>query len=142
MNGVGRALLAAVVALSASSCVRYMRYQYDEPLPPAALEALATGQSLTECLQRLGAPARVYEYRGSGAALLWAWRDADAWEIDLSLPLQDQVSASFDLDLAAVEGSGCMLWFDADLRLERWRSGPVGELLVARVRPGAVDDGG
>lgn len=133
----GRAALAAALLLSCAGCVVYSRRQHDEPLPPEAVAGLAPGAGLADCLQRLGAPARVFPHRGDGAALLWAWSDHDGWSIDVSVPLQDQLSASFDVDLDDTESRGCMLWFDGDLRLERWRSGRLGDLLRQRARPAA-----
>ena len=136
----GRRALAAAALLSCGGCVIYQRQRVDEPVPAAALVGLAPGSTLAECLQRLGAPARVFPYRTDGAALLWAWSDHDGWSIRVSLPLQDQLSATFDLDLDDTVSTGCLLWFDGELRLQRWRSGRLGELLPARTRPAGVED--
>lgn len=137
------ALGAGLGMLPFASCVGYVRFQIEEPVSEQALASLAVGQELGDCLARLGAPTHVYEYRGDGAALLWAWSDADDWSADLRVPLQEHVSASFELDLTDTEAVGCMLWFGPDLRLERWRQGRLGELMPVRVRPAVSDvDGG
>ena len=123
------------------ACVGYVRYRVDEPMADASLEVLQPGRDdLGACLARLGAPNRVFEYRGDGVALLWVWRDVDDWSLDVSIPLQEDYSASFELDLTDTSLPGCMLWFGPDLALERWRRGTVGELLPARPRPALVAD--
>ncbi|MEO6593259.1 MAG: hypothetical protein ABIP94_00740 [Planctomycetota bacterium] len=48
---------------------------------------------------------------------------------------------SFEWSPQSAELPGCVLWFGADLVLERWRSGRIGELLPDRVRPSVVQDG-
>lgn len=131
------------LCLCLPSCLGYVRYRTDEPVALGSLEALQAGQDdLTACLAALGAPARAFEFRGSGMALLWVWRDVDDWSFDVSVPLQDNVSASFELDLTDTELPGCMLWFGPDLVLERWRRGTIGELLPARARPSDPDAAG
>lgn len=129
------ATLLGCVLASASSCVVYDRRRHDEPLAPEVISALQPGQSLDECLRSLGAPRQCFAYRGDGVAMLWAWSDTDALSVDVSLPLQENVSASFDLDLADTEAQGCMLWFGPDLQLERWQQGRLGDLLPGRSRP-------
>lgn len=132
--------LVAGLSLGCPSCVGYVRFQVEEAVPEALVAGFANGQGLGDCLQRLGAPNHVYEYRVDGAAMLWAWSDADDWSADLRVPLQEHFSASFELDVTDTEAQGLMLWFGPDLRLERWRRGRLGDLLPARVRPAAVDD--
>lgn len=142
MNGRPRAFAAGLlllVALSLPACVGYIRFHRDEPIPVDKLEQVQPGQELAACLQLLGAPNGAYEYRGSGMALLWVWRDTDDWSVDLRVPLQDRLSASFELDLTDATVPGCVLWFGEDLRLERWKLGTLGELLPERVRPSAVE---
>jgi hypothetical protein len=136
--GMRQALRLAAVCSAfafATSCVVYNRTRKDEPVAPDLLAVLRPGQSLDDCMRSLGAPNQCFEYRGDGVAMLWAWSDTDALSVDVSLPLQDQVSASFDLDLADTEAQGCMLWFGPDLRLERWKQGRLGDLLPGRTRP-------
>ena len=135
---IRRGLWLAVLALL-SGCVVYVRSQRDEPLPLAALEDLAPGRSLADCLAALGAPNQVFEHAGDGAALLWSWSDTDDWSVDVSVPVYEQASASFDLDLTDTDQRGLVLWFGPDQRLERWQRGTLGDLLLRRVRPAAIE---
>ena len=140
MNGgrpVAHLLLLGMLALPA--CVGYVRFQLDEPIAKETLAQLQPGQDLGACLLLLGAPHHAVEYRGDGMALLWLWGDTDDWSVDVRVPLQENVSASFELDMTDALLPGCVLWFDADLHLERWRSGTLGDLLPGRVRPSLVE---
>jgi len=138
MNALWRAFAASLL-LPLGSCVGYLRFRIDEPIAEAVLQQLQTGQELGGCLMLLGAPNQVFEYRGDGMALLWVWRDTDDWSLDVRVPLQDRISASFELDMTDAVLPGCVLWFGPDLKLERWRSGTLGELLPERVRPSEVE---
>ena len=123
-----------------ASCVGYLRFQEDEPIAAAALQGLRPGVSeLGDCLCVLGAPNQVFEHGRDGMALLWNWRDVDDWSVDLSIPLQKNVSAKFEWDSADEDRQGCVLWFDENLRLERWRFGAMGELLPERARASLVE---
>ena len=85
--------LPLLLAALAAGCVQgaYNRATVDEPLRPEWLAALQPGRdSLGDCLQRLGAPHRVFEYAveadgRSGMALLWVWRDIAGFGIDARL---------------------------------------------------------
>lgn len=142
MNGRTAAALLLVAAV-ASACVTgsYQHAGIDEPVPAARLEALRPGHDdLAACLTALGAPHRVFEYRvgddgSSGAALLWFWRDASGFGVDVSSGSRD-VPGSLQFDFLGTDLPGCMLWFLPDLRLERWQRGLVGDLLPQRLRPG------
>lgn len=137
-----RRLVAGVLLASLAGCVQvtYERSRTDEPFDAALLETLRAGQdSLTSCLQTLGAPRAVFEYRveadgSSGMALLWVAKDADGWGIDVSAQSED-VPGSIEFDLGVADLQGCMLWFTRDLVLEQWRTGGVGELVRMRARP-------
>ena len=139
-----KAAAAALLALLAAGCVQgsYNRITVDEPLRDEMVAPLRPGQdTLAQCLARLGAPHRVYEYRVgqdgvSGAALLWVWREAAGWGIEVSGGTDD-ASGSFSFDLADTELPGCVLWFGPDLVLERWQRGTLGDLLPGRQRPSA-----
>lgn len=136
------AVLLAALLTAASACVRgtWSRRTVDEPVPPAVLAALRPGEhDLGACLAALGAPNRVFEYRvapdgTAGMALLWYWQDQSGWGIDVSSGTDD-APGSFEYDESDAALPGCMLWFGPDLLLERWRSGPVGDLHPGRVRP-------
>jgi hypothetical protein len=104
------------------------------------LAGLKPGQhDLGHCLAELGAPHRVLEYQvgpdlRAGMALVWVWREAAGWGIDVSLAYDD-ASGSLTFDQLSTDLPGCVLWFGPDLRLERWRSGALGDLLPTRRRP-------
>ena len=143
-----RARAAMLAALFAGGCVTgsYSHVSVNEPVSAERLEALRPGtDTLATCLAALGAPNRVFEYRvqpdrTSGAALLWVWRDAAGWGIQVSARFED-ASGSFQYDKLATDLPGCMLWFDEHLVLERWRRGLIGDILIHRQRPyPALDD--
>lgn len=133
-------LLLASALLVLSSCVGYLRFRENEPVPRATLERLRPGtDDLEHCLALLGAPVQVFEYRGDGMALLWSWQDTDDWSIDVSVPLAESVNANFDLDLTFLERPGCVLWFGPDLVLGGWRAGMIGERNGGRARPEMIE---
>ena len=113
--------------------------------PKAALATLKAGEStLAECLERLGAPLYVWEYKGDGAALAWGGVDADEKYWSLSLPLQDQISASMSWGDLGAKLRGVVLLFDRDWRLEMVREGWLRDLRrqIGRRRPAAEPDAG
>lgn len=133
-------LLASL--LSAAGCVTgsWSRDSNGEPVLQERLERLRPGEdSLGDCLQRLGAPDRVFEHDvapdgSAGVALLWVWRDEAGFGIEVSSG-QDEAPGSFEFDYAGVDLPGCVLWFAPDLVLQRWRAGLVGDLMPRRPRP-------
>jgi hypothetical protein len=137
---------AAAMALLATGCVNgsYSHISVDEPVPSEWLAALQLGtDTLGTCLGRLGAPHRVFEYqvgpdRTSGMALLWFWRDAAGWGVQVSAGAKD-ISGSVSFDQLSTDLPGCMLWFGPDLVLQKWRAGRIGDLLKGRVRPSRAD---
>ncbi len=132
-----------MVATVLSGCLTYERTRIDEPVPEESLAVLVDGRStLGECLQALGAPTAVIEYRGDGMALVYSWQDEDQWGLEVSVPVSDQANLNFNFDLGAADRPGAVLWFGPDLLLERWRQGRLGELLSRRVRPAALEDTG
>lgn len=147
MNGRTRPAALLLTALAAG-CVNgsYNHVSIDEPIRPEQLASLQPGQSdLGSCLRLLGAPHRVLEYRvgpdrNSGLALVWVWRDVAGWGIEVS-GAYDDVSGSLSFDAQQTDLPGCVLWFDAELRLERWRTGTLGDLLPTRRRPAPFADG-
>ena len=147
MNRWRRALAPAALLLAAS-CITgsYSHVCVDEPLPSEWLAALQPGtDTLGSCLDRLGAPHRVFEYRvgpdrTAGMALLWFWRDAAGWGVQVSAGTKD-VSGSVSFDQLSTDLPGCVLWFGPDLVLEKWRAGKIGDLLRGRTRPSRVDQG-
>ena len=95
------------------------------------------------CLQALGAPHFVWEYRGDGVALGWVWSDSSDWDLDASYAVISRapgVSVSFDWDDADLPGA--VLWFDANLQLLELRQGRMRDLTSGlRRRSAPVEDG-
>jgi len=140
---------ALLPLLCVGACVtgNYNQVSINEPVDLELLRALEPGKDdLTSCLQKLGAPVDVQEYqvnpdRSSGMALVWFWSHQYGWGLDISAPVGDDASLSFEMDFGGIDLPGCVLWFDERLVLERWREGRVGELLATRRRPAPVLDG-
>jgi hypothetical protein len=137
---------AAFASWLAASCVTgsYDRVTVDEPIRDEQLAALRPGtDDLARCLEALGAPQRVLEYRvdaelRSGMALVWTWRESAGWGIEVTAEVSgvsEEASGSFKFNQSDIDLPGCVLWFGPDLVLERWRSGTLGELLPTRRRP-------
>ncbi len=147
MNAAVRAAaLAAVLATAGCVTANYGHTSFGEPVDDAAFAALVSGEAtLADCLQALGAPVRVFEYRvgptgESGMVLLWSWRDEAGWGIDVSSG-DDAIPGSVSFDAVSTDLPGCVLWFGPDLRLEKARKGTLGDLLPRRLRPSAAGEG-
>lgn len=129
--------------LPALGCVRasYDQVSFNEPIASAQVQALQPGRDdLGSCLEVLGAPVDVFEYRvaddgTSGMALVWFWQHEVGWGLRVSAPVARNASASFDWDWAGTDTPGVVLWFGPDLVLERREQGRVGELIPSRRRP-------
>lgn len=137
----GLSLLFPLV-LAGCVSVGWSRDRRHEPLPEGVIETLEPGRStLAECLESLGAPLYVWEYRGDGAALAWGWNDEDRKGVSVSVPVYDQVSASLSYDDAREKLRGAVLLFDRDLVLEQVREGWLRDLQrdLLRRRPAAVE---
>lgn len=145
---LGALALLLLCGVGAAGCVTgaYGRRSFNEPVSAERLAGLVPGRDdLGSCLRLLGAPVEVHEYRvgadrSSGMALLWYWRDTVGWGLDVSAPISREARASFEFDWAGVATPGVVLWFDHELRLERYRTGNVGELLPQRRRAAPVLD--
>ncbi len=137
-------LIAAAAGLCCPSCVQltYMVRSVDSPVSIPALESLRPGvDDLTVCLQRLGAPHHVFEYRVDGMALLWHYVDGSGWGASVSYnPVRQAPGTSFNMELDDSDMPGAVLWFDADLKLLEWRQGMMRDLTVGlRRRPADRD---
>ena len=137
----------ALTALTLAGCVsgRFQRVSVNEPVSAAALAELEPGRDTLEtCMSALGAPVHVVEYQvgaglQSGVAIAYSWVDRSGWGFTANLPRTDGVYVRFDS--ASTEVPGCVLWFDEQLVLQRWRQGLVGDLLPRRRRSAPVLDG-
>jgi len=148
VSGLRRPWWLPALALGACVTGDYSQVSFNEPVDLQALRAMRPGEDdLSSVLAQLGAPVDVREYRvdpdrASGVALVYFWRRQYGWGLDISAPVYDDASVSFEMDFAGTDLPGCVLWFDQDLVLERWREGLVGDLLGVRRRPAPVLDQG
>ena len=147
MSGLRRPWWLPALALGACVTGDYSQVSFNEPVDLQALRAMKPGEDdLASVLAQLGAPVDVREYRvgpdlTSGVALVWYWSQQYGWGLDISAPVGDDTSVSFEMDFAGNDLPGCVLWFDERLVLESWREGLVGELLQGRRRPAPALDG-
>jgi hypothetical protein len=145
MTSKARALAAWALVSLQTACLsgEWWRDNREAPVPEAALAGLRPGQTdLTDCLSTLGAPLRVWEYRGNGMALAYGWHDHTAWGFTVTVPVQKYVDVSFEYDHGNLDLPAVLLLFDTDLRLLEIRRGILrdiaGELI--RRRPNRVED--
>lgn len=128
---MGRLIAALLFVPLASACLSlaWVREHRDQPPPENWIEDLRPGEAdLEQCLNRLGAPLYVWEYKGEGMALAWGWVDNDRKGFTFSVPLADEASASFSYDRIDERMRGVVLLFDRDLKLELARSGYLRDL--------------
>lgn len=86
-------------------------------VPLSGLQALHSGESnLTQCLQLLGAPAKVKaSENGKQFILSYEWQKLSGWEAGLALPLGGNVDASLNFTTSDTSPEFVKLIFD-----ERW----------------------
>jgi hypothetical protein len=131
-----------LATLLLSGCVSFAwtRESRFEPIPKGALEGLEAGRTtFTECLQRLGAPLYVWEYKVDGAAIAWGSSDEDAKRFAVSIPTGIRYRPSLSYGEIDAKLRGAVLFFDRDLVLERVEKGCLRdlEIQIARTRPSA-----
>ncbi len=134
MSAIRRVALSGVAGMAlalTAGCVsgRWSRVVEGRELSGPALAAeLTPGQAdLSQCLAALGAPNYVEE-QGAGMVLSWGWFRSTAWGFTASLPTRFGSSASFRFDNLDGRTRGLVLFFDADLVLERIEHGFLAEL--------------
>lgn len=141
-----RVALVLLAAAAVSSCLRvtYRRSFVDEPPARGAVDVLAVGvDGLEPTLAALGAPTSVWGLGpdgGEGLALVYAWSDRRGWSTNLSTPLADYVSASFEFQSQALTLEALVLFFDATWTLTGWRVGALAELLPGNAAEIALHD--
>jgi hypothetical protein len=141
-----RGLIALLLALPGTSgCLTFTweREMRDAAHPPSATDDLRPGEaSLTQCLECLGAPLYVWEYKQGGMALAWGWLDSDDKGVSVSVPITESYSASFSYDRIDARMRGVVLLFDEDLTLELAQRGYLRDLSLAYQgkRPAAVSE--
>lgn len=134
--------LSILSMLFLSSCVTFVwtRERRFEPLRKDALEGFEDGRTtFAECLQRLGAPLYVWEYKVDGAAIAWGAADEDAKRVAVTIPLTARYNPTFSYGDIDAKLRGAVLFFDRDLVLERVERGCLRDLerQIVRTRPAA-----
>jgi hypothetical protein len=139
--------LAIVLALLAplQSCIS-LTWQHEITLEPVRPEAVATLQpgtsDLGACLDALGAPLYVWEYRGDEIALAFGWLESRHWGAGVRAQVVENVSASFNYDAIDAATEGYVLFFDEAWKLTAVRRGKLRNLAaaIARHPPAPVED--
>lgn len=145
MAPLGKYLIGALVCLGSSSCLRlqWTRMEFCAPVDTDALPELVEGVSdLHACLGQFGAPLYVWQIGDEEYALAYGWDEDQGWGFNVSVPVGQEVSASFDFDDLDRRLHGVVLTFDGDHRLLRKRRGYLAEIMVVagRRRPALVED--
>ncbi len=138
---IGWIVLLAALPL-ASGCVTFgwERKLRDVPHSADSTDELRPGEaSLSQCLDRLGAPLYVWEYKRDGMALAWGWLDSEEKGFAVSVPVAEQLSASFSYDRIDARMRGIVLLFDEDLTLEFAQRGYLRDLSLAHARRRPAD---
>ena len=147
-SGFARAALVAGLWLFStcglSSCVSFTwsRHRMFQPLPKNAIVGLDPGSTkLDACIERLGAPLYVWEYKRDGAALAWGKSDAQSKRVAVSIPIK---SASPTVSYGDVDATvrGVVLLFDKDLVLEQVKQGylrAIAREIAQPTRPAPIE---
>ena len=137
-------LVALLISGGLSGCLslNWSGGNLNEPITDATLSVLQPGEAdLTRCLAALGAPNLVWEYKGDGMALAYAWFDTGAWGFRASFAFSDNTpGASFSYDSAENLGNGVVLTFDESLTLETIQRGRLNELIPTKARPAPLPE--
>ncbi|MFT7485561.1 MAG: hypothetical protein ACI9F9_001411 [Candidatus Paceibacteria bacterium] len=133
------------LVLLTPSCLRLLwgRTQIHWPVPESSHEDLCDPEAtMTECLERLGAPLYVWEEPSDRVALAWGWHAGTEWGANLSIPLAQELSATLDYQDLNLDLNGLVLVFDGSNRLTEKRSGILADIAqeARRRRPSVVDD--
>lgn len=111
-------LLLLLIFCSSSSCVsvQYGRERLDLPPTEEAIASLVPGTTqLQECLDLLGAPKVVEPTQtGERLTLAWVWNAGSGWGFGVSVPLGEQVNASFQYDDVQSDLPRLQLRFDGE----------------------------
>jgi len=121
-----RVALLLLLAALLPGCVRYIyrRDRINEPVPEETMASLTPGRELAECLDVLGAPAKVWQ-DPRGVWLAYIWLDQKAASISVSIPTGQIFIPGPSLSYGDTKrrGTGITLCFDDDLRLRFARRG-------------------
>jgi hypothetical protein len=133
---VKRGLLIAPLFLS--GCLTFLNTATNEPVNPDDVNALAVGTDLQVCMDRLGAPIRVWETTPDRFAIAYGWRAEHRWRLSLGWEVATFVRPSITIDNEARKLRGAVLWFDEDMKLVKAKMGLLSDLLPPRRRPNDV----
>ncbi|MSR62262.1 MAG: hypothetical protein EXS08_07445 [Planctomycetes bacterium] len=130
------ALLCAVTGCVSVNWTRESRYA---PVASEHLARLEAGRTqLGDCLADLGAPLWVWEHTEGGqdgAALAYGWFDEEDVGVNVSVPVTDNSSASFDYTTLDARLHGLVLFFDERWVLTSFRTGWLRDLTREVRRP-------
>jgi hypothetical protein len=138
-----RASLALAALCLGTSCLHFSwsREARYAPIAAAELERLeAERTDLTACLAAFGAPLWVWEQdpaSGASAVLAYGWSDARDLGFRFNVPIGRVVSPYVDYHQLDRRMRGLVLFFDADWKLLRWRTGLLRDLTREVRRPPA-----
>lgn len=145
MSRVSIALGALALALCCESCVRVSWSRVDvcrSIAPDLHAEMAPHATTLAQCLDELGAPLFVWEVSDDEYGLAYGWDHHVGWGVNVSVPLTQEISGSFDYEDLDSELNGVVFIFDRDDRLQRKRSGFLRDLVGdnARRRPALIEE--
>lgn len=136
---VSLALLAGATGCVSVNWTQESRYA---PVSGEHLSRLAAGRTqLGDCLADLGAPLWVWESTEGGqdgAALAYGWFDEEDIGVRVSVPLNDNSSASASYDQLDARLHGLVLFFDERWVLTSFRTGLLRDLTREARRPPAA----
>ncbi len=140
-----RALLLLTCVFLGTGCINVSWIRNSRFTPPAdegVAELQPDESELAHCLATLGAPLWVWEYRGEGLALAYGWLETNGMRVNVSVPVSEFASASFDYSDVESEMQGLVLLLDENLVLRELRRGLLRDLTrgAGRVRPAAPTD--
>jgi hypothetical protein len=129
-------------ALLLAGCVsgQYSRVIVNEPVDEETVAALEPGTDLQVCLDRLGAPIRVWESEAGQFAMAYGWIRERGWGVRASYSFYSYApgaSITYSDDLKRMQGA--VLWFDDGMSLLTSRVGLLADLIPPRRRPVDVD---
>lgn len=135
-----RLAVALAALLLAPSCIGF-EWERDREMrwvPPEASARLSVGDDLSRCLDLLGAPAWLWEYRGDGLALAWGASEVRNLGFSVSVPITERASGSFNYNHVNEGFRGVLVTFDSDWRVESVATGYLRDLVAGLRQPPAL----
>ena len=118
----------------------YTRVIVNEPVDTQAVFDLERGTDLQVCLDRLGAPLRVWESEAGQFAMAYGWIRDRGWGVSARYSFVNYApGASFSYDDQLKKMQGAVLWFDDRMSLIDAKVGLLSDLIPPRRRPVDVD---